>query len=88
MQWVSVSLLADQVIECGAAQVLNAKQSKLKEDVTQAVMYVRENIHLIHKHYLAIFKERRNKDNHWLASHYQMYLPTFEPDDLTRIRLM
>ena len=30
---------------------------------------------------LAIFKERRNKDDHWLASHCQMYLPTFEPDD-------
>ena len=30
---------------------------------------------------LAIFNERRNKDDHWLASHCQMYLPTFEPDD-------
>ena len=30
---------------------------------------------------LAIFKERRNKDDHWLASHCQMYLPTFEPDN-------
>ena len=30
---------------------------------------------------LAIFKERRNKDDHWLDSHCQMYLPTFEPDD-------
>ena len=69
MQWVPVSLLADQVIECGAARVLNAKRSKLKEDVTQAVMYVRENIHLLHKHYLAIFKERRIEDDHWLASH-------------------
>ena len=25
--------------------------------------------------------EKRNKDDHWLASHCQMYLPTFEPDD-------
>ena len=28
-----------------------------------------------------LIKERRNKDDHWLASHCQMYLPTFEPDD-------
>ena len=88
MQWVPVSLLADKVIECGAAQILNAKRSKLKEDVTQAVMYVRENIHLLHKHYyLGIFKERRNKDDHWLASHCQMYLQTFEPDDFDKDKI-
>ena len=36
---------------------------------------------------LAIFKERRNKDDHWLASHCQMYLPTFEPDDFDKDKI-
>ncbi len=40
-----------------AARVLTVKRNRMKEDVTAAVMYCRENKHILHKHYTEIAKE-------------------------------
>jgi hypothetical protein len=40
----------------------------MKEDVTAAMMYCRENKHILHNHYSEIAKERMHEGNHHLKA--------------------
>ncbi len=44
-----------------AARVLTVKRNRMKEDVTAAMMYCRENKHILHKHFMVIAKERMHE---------------------------
>jgi hypothetical protein len=64
-----------------AARVLNVKQNRMKEDITAAMMYCRENKHILHKHYTEVAKERKHEGNHHLIVKYKALLPTFEDEN-------
>ena len=44
-----------------AARVPTVKRNRMKEDVTAAMMYCRENKHILHKHFTEIAKERMHE---------------------------
>ena len=64
-----------------AARILTAKQNKMKQDVTQAMMFCRENKNLLHKNFALLAKERMDRKDHWLIEQQKSLLPTFEDDD-------
>ena len=64
-----------------AARILTAKRNRMKQDVTQAMMFCRENKNLLHKHFALLAKERMNEKDHWLIDAHKAMLPTFEDDD-------
>ena len=53
----------------------------MNEDVTAAMMYCRENKHILHKHYTEIAKERMHEGDHQLIAKHTALLPTFEDED-------
>jgi hypothetical protein len=61
-----------------AARVLNVKQIRMKEDVTDAMMYCKENKHILRKHYKKITKEKMHEGNHHLIERHKALLPAFE----------
>ena len=61
-----------------AARVLTAKQNRLSEEVSSAIMYCKENRELLHKYYAEIAKERMHPDDHHLIERHKALLPTFE----------
>ncbi len=64
-----------------AARVLTVKRNRMKEDVTAAMMYCRENKHILQKHYTEIAKERMHEGDHHLIAKHKALLPTFEDED-------
>lgn len=64
-----------------AARVLTVKQNRMSEQVTAAMMYCRENKHILHKYYIEIAKERMNKGDHHLIVRHKFLLPTFEDEN-------
>jgi hypothetical protein len=64
-----------------AARVLTVKRNRMKEDVTVAMMYCRENKHILHKHYMEIVKERMHEGDYHLILKHKTLLPTFEDED-------
>jgi hypothetical protein len=54
----------------------------MKEDVTaDAMMYYRENKHILHKHYTEIAKEMMHEGDHHLIAKHKALLPTFEDEN-------
>jgi hypothetical protein len=53
----------------------------MKEDVTAAMMYCRENKHILHKYYTKIAKEMMHEGDHHLIVRHKALLPTFEDED-------
>ncbi len=64
-----------------AARVLNVKQNRMKEDVTAAMMFCRDDKHILHQHYTEIAKERMHEGDHHLIVTYKALLPTFEDEN-------
>ena len=64
-----------------AARVLTVKRNRMKEDVTAAMMYCRENKHILHKHYTEIAKESMHEGDHHLIAKHKALLHTFEDED-------
>ena len=64
-----------------AARVLTAKRSRMKQDATQAMMYCRENTHLLHKYYCDIAKKKMHESDHWAIPELKRHLPTFINDE-------
>jgi hypothetical protein len=63
-----------------AARVLTVKRNRTKEDVTAAMMYCRENKHILHKHFTEIVNERMHEGGHHLIVKHKALLPTFEDE--------
>ena len=57
----------------------------MKEDVTAAMIYYRENKHIFHKHYTEIAKERMHSGNHHLIVKHKALLPTSEDKMMTTV---
>ena len=64
-----------------AARVLTVKRNRMKEDFTAAMMYCRENKHILHKHYTEIAKEMMHEDDHHHIAKHKALLPTFEDEN-------
>ena len=46
-----------------------------------AMMYCRENKHILHKHYTEIAKEMMHEGDHHFIAKHKALLPTFEDED-------
>jgi hypothetical protein len=64
-----------------AARVLTVERNRMKEDVTAAMLYCRENKPILHQHYTEIAKERMHEGDHHLIVKHKAVLPTFEDED-------
>lgn len=64
-----------------AARVLTVKRNRMSEEVTAAMMYCRENKHILHKYYTEIAKERMHEGDHHLIVRHKSLLPTFEDEN-------
>ena len=64
-----------------AARVLTVKQNRMSEEVTAAMMYCRENKHILHKYYTKIAKETMHEGDHHLIVRHKALLPTFEDEN-------
>jgi hypothetical protein len=53
----------------------------MKEDVSAAMLYCRENKHILHKHYTEIAKERMHDGDHHLIVKHKALLSTFEDEN-------
>ena len=53
----------------------------MKQDVTQAMMFCRDNKNLFHKHFDLLAKERMAEKDYCLIDAHKALLPTFEDDD-------
>jgi hypothetical protein len=53
----------------------------MKEDVTAAMMYFRDNKHILHKHFTEIAKKRMHEGDHHLIVKQKTLLPTFKDED-------
>ena len=64
-----------------AARVLTVKQNRMNKEVTSAMMYCRENKHILHNYYTEISKEMMHKDDHHLIARHKALLPSFEDEN-------
>ena len=53
----------------------------MKEDVTAAMMYCRENKHILHKHYEETAKEKMHEGAHHLIVGHKALLPNIEVEN-------
>ena len=53
----------------------------MSEEVTAAMMYCRENKHILHKCYTMIAKEMMHEGDHHLIVRHKTLLPTFEGEN-------
>ena len=58
-----------------ATRVLTAKRNRLSEEVSSAIMYLKENRELLHNYYAEIAKERMHPDDHHLFERHKALLP-------------
>ena len=61
-----------------ASRILSLRRARLKDDLVSSMMFVKENINFLHKHYIDLVKEER--DEHLHASIHQEleFLPPLE----------
>jgi hypothetical protein len=53
----------------------------MNQEATSAMIYCRENKHILHKYYTEIAKERMHEDDHHLIARHKALLPTFEDEN-------
>jgi hypothetical protein len=53
----------------------------MSEEVTSAMMYCRENKHILYNYYTEIAKDRMHGGNHHLVVRHRALLPTFEDEN-------
>jgi hypothetical protein len=53
----------------------------MNEEVTAAMMYCRENKHILYKNYTEIAKEMMHEGDHHLIARHTALLPTFEDEN-------
>ena len=59
-----------------AARILTLKRARLKEEVVARMMYIRENIRFLRKHYVELAKAEREAHLHDLIEYELEYLPS------------
>ena len=64
-----------------ASRILSLRRARLKDDLVSRMMFVRENIKFLHKHYIDLVKEERDEHLHTLIHHELQYLPPLELED-------
>ena len=58
-----------------AARILTLKRARLKEELVERMMYVRENIRYLRKHYVELTKAEREAHLHDLIQYELEYFP-------------
>ena len=68
-----------------SAQIMTLKRAKVKPELSQRMMFVRENCSLLHKYYEEIAKEWKPEEDHWLIPQEKMYLPPIYEEEETDV---
>ena len=69
-----------------AARILTLKRACLKEELVARMMFVRENIRFLRKHYVELAKKDREASLHDLIEYELAYLPPlYEDEDENKI---
>ena len=64
-----------------AARILSFRRARLKDDLVGRMMFVRENLKFLHKHYYNLKKEETEAHLHPMVEHEMKYLIPFVKDD-------
>ena len=64
---------------------MTLKRAKVKPELSQRMMFVRENCSLLHKYYEEIAKEWKPEEDHWLIPQEKMYLPPIYEEEETDV---
>jgi hypothetical protein len=61
-----------------ASRILSLKKAALKPEVAQRIMFVKENLSILHKHYHTLALRERSKDQQFMVEYEMNYLPPLE----------
>ena len=61
-----------------ASRVLSLKRASLKPEVAQRIMFVKENLSILHKHYHTLAMRERRNDKQFMIEYEIKYLPPLE----------
>jgi hypothetical protein len=63
-----------------ASRVLSLKRASLKAEVAQRIMFVNENLSILHKHYQTLAMKEKGDDRQFMVEYEMNYLPPLESD--------
>jgi hypothetical protein len=61
-----------------ASRILSLKRASLKPEVAQQIMFVKENLSILRKHYHTLAMRERSKDRQFMVEYEMSYLPPLE----------
>ena len=64
-----------------ASRILTLKRANLKEKVAQRMMFIKENLSVLHKYYGSLAERDRTEDKYYLIDMEKTYLPPLQEYD-------
>jgi hypothetical protein len=64
-----------------ASRILTHKRANLKQKVEQRIMFIKENLGILHKYYVTLAKGNKKKDWQYLIEMEMKYLPLLGKGD-------
>ena len=63
-----------------AARILSLSRASLKPEVAQRIMFVKENLGILHKHFKTLATAERDEEQQFMVEYEKKYLPPLEED--------
>ncbi len=64
-----------------ASRILTLKRANLKPKVAQRIMFIKENLGILHKYYVSLAKGNKTEDQKYLIKMEMKYLPLLREGD-------
>ncbi len=78
---VPVTSAPSESIWSRASRILTLKRANLKPKVTQRIMFIKENLGILHKNYVSLAKGNKTEDQQCLIKMEMKYLPLLGEGD-------
>jgi hypothetical protein len=75
-------------IRSRASRILTLKRANLKPKVAQRIMFIKENLGILHKYYVTLAKGNKTKDQKYLIKMEMKYLPLLGEGDSDNIAVV
>jgi hypothetical protein len=75
---IPATLAPSERIWSRASRILSLKRASLKPEVAQQIMFVKENLSILHKHYHTLAMRDRSNDWQFMVEYEMNYLPPSE----------
>jgi hypothetical protein len=72
---IPATLAPSERIWSRASRILSLKRASLKPEVAQRIMFVKENLSILHKHYHTLVMRERSNDQQFMVQCEMNYLP-------------